>query len=450
MNWYLEKIESGDGKSPAVLYPTPGTRLFANLGDGGPIRAELTINNRVFAISGNRFFEVLSNGTSVIYSNDLINDGTVASITCGSMQVLMSSGGTAHVFDLTANTFTTIPAATLTNVSMVSFSDGYFLALRSNSNTWQISALEDATAWDPADVTTVSVFPDNVVSMIVDHREIWFLGLTRSVVYFDSGNQDFPFDVIPGAYIEQGCAAKFSAAKLDNSLFWLGADERGNGVVWRAQGYTPVRVSNHAVEFAMQGYSTISNAIAYSYQDQGHAFYVLYFPSPGKTWVYDAATGLWHERGSWVSATGQFTAHRSQCHVFAFGKHLVGDWSVGRIYEMSIGFYDDNGQAIRRVRRAPHISNEMEWILHHSMQVDLETGIGLADGQGSDPQITLRWSDDGGHTFSSEYSVSAGKMGEYKKRVIWRRLGRSRDRIYEISVSDPVPWRIIDSYLKVS
>jgi hypothetical protein len=198
--------------------------------------------------------------------------------------------------------------------------------------------------------------------------------------------------------------------------------------------------------------------VGYAYRDQGHTFWVLRFPSAnngfGATWVYDVATNMWHERGFWSQQgfTG-YSAHLSTCHVFCFGQHLVGDWNSGNVYAMSTETCQDNGQAIRRFRRAPHVSSEQVRIFHQQLQLDMEVGDGpqppLVDGAGNvrGPQIMLRWSDDGARTWGNEHWISAGQAGEYKLRAIWRRLGQSRDRVYEVAVTDPIQWRIVEAYL---
>lgn len=556
MGWYPESVESGAGISALVLYPTPGTLLFCAL-DDTPVRGEIYVGARAFAVGGSTFAEVFADGSHVTYGT-LANDSLPVSMAAGVNQILIASAGLVYVFTLAKNTLTALPVGVLTNVNQVGYCDGFFLACLNGSHTFQASALLDATNWPPLSTATISVFLDNVGAMLVDHREVWLFGLTKTVIYYNSGNFPFPFDLIPGAFIEQGIIANNSPVRLDNSVFWIGGDDRGNGIAWRAQGFTPMRVSNHAVEFAWQGYATIADARGYSYQDQGHSFWVIYFPTANKTWVFDVATGQWHERGYWNAASGIFTAHRSQNHIMAFNKHLVGDWSSGTIYQMSIAFNDDAGNPIRRVRRFPHVSTEKKWIFHHELQVDLETGLGpmppltqpasfpnsliLADSgahlwrisisdagalqttpiaggtattlflndsvlagtswqvgvslvgaltttavafnssyalslsfstgpsllQSSiqisngllqttvpfaiarDPQINLRWSDDGGHVWSNLYSMNAGQAGNFKTRAIWRRLGRSRDRVYEISCSDAIPWRIADAYLTAS
>lgn len=470
INWYPESIESGQGKSALAMYPTPGLALFATLVAGAPVggvRGAIAMNGRVFFAAGTLFAEVNAAGQLVAgHSGVILNDGLPVSMAASPKQIFLASGGTAYVYDLNANTLTPVSAATLNSVPVaaVGFSDGFFLALQANSQTFYASSPEDATTWDLSIAAVVSVFPDNILAMLVDHREIWMWGASKSVVYFDSGAQDFPFDVVPGGFIEQGIAAPASAVRLDNSVFWLGADDRGAGIGWRAQGYSPARVTNHAVEAAWASYPTIADAVGYSYQDQGHSFWVLYFPTANKTWAYDVATQMWHERSFRAAGSVVDAAHRSRCHVYAFGKHLVGDWASGNVYQMAIprasaagwSFADDFGNPIRRVRRAPHVSTEQQWIFHHEMQVDVEAGLGpqppLVDGAGAarDPQLMLRWSDDGGKTWSNERVLNCGQAGNFKTRAIARRLGRSRDRIYELCASDSIPWRIVDAYLRAT
>jgi len=462
MNWYVEQIEVEENE-PIVLYPTPG--LTQHTSSGNKTRGSVEINDRAFMVGSGNLDEIPSTAGPSTNLGNVDDDGNPVSMTAYGNQVLIASAGVAYVLDLTTNVVTPVADLAGVDVSVVDFCDGFFIVLITDTNTFRISALFDATTWDPLDEAVISVFPGNLIGLKVDHREIWVWGKLAATVYGNSGDADFPFDVLPSAsVIEGGLAAKDTPTKLDNTIFWLGRDTRGRGIVWKASGYTPSRVSNHAVEFAISQYSDIQNAVGYGYQDQGHSFYVLHFPTaevlPHKTtsatWVFDVATGLWHQRGFWDTLLADYEAHHSWNHVFAFNKHLVGDWSSGILYEMSIDFVDDNGDLIRRARRAPHISDEQKWAFHSQMQVFLESGLGpvpsLLDGAGvaRAPAANLRWSDDGGHTWSNDYATGAGQSGDYKARVIWRRLGRSRDRVYELNVSDPIPWRIIDAYLEVT
>lgn len=428
----------------------------------GPIRGELFINGRAFAVAGSNFFEVLANGTNVNWGA-VANDALPVTMAASPQQLLLASAGTAYVFDLMANTLTPISGATFSGpVAQAAICDDFFILTIQNSKEFVVSAPLNATDWITNGSAIVSVFPDNIVSMLVFQRQVWFFSDTQSVVYYDSGNI-FPFDVNPNAFIEAGSAAENSPAIFNNSIAWLGADARGNGKVWLAAGYTPTRISNHAIEFAIQSYSRIDDTVGFSYQDQGHEFYCLYFPTPSVMWVYDAMTGMWHQRGFWVQSVGQFRAAHYQNHMFAFGKHLVGDWQSGNVYQMSIpvavgtgwDFVSDAGNPIRRVRRAPHVSKEQKKQFHTELQIYVETGLGpippLVDGNGvaRDPQLMLSWSDDGGHTFGNEFILDCGRAGEFKKRARKLQLGSSRDRVYQIAMSDPIPWRVVDGYLQI-
>ena len=557
INFYPEVIE-GQGKSAVVLYPTPGTLGFFNAGADTPGRGDFTTQGRSFAVMGSQFYEIHSDGSGTKYGLALANDGTLVSWASSTTQVLIASSGFCYVFDMLANTLTPLPLSIFdgSQVSFVEYCDGFFLALRSNSDTFQYSNLLDAMTWDLLNVAQVSKFPDNVLSMMVDHDLLWFWGAKQSIIYADTGDPLFAFNPLAGAFIEQGIIAPKSRVRMDNSVFWIGGNERGDGIAWRANGFTPQRVSNHAVEFAWQGYSTMADAEGYSYQDQGHDFWVLYFPTANKTWVFDAATSTWHERAYWNATNGAFTAHHSRAHTFNFGKHLVADPFTGRINQMAISLYSDLDNPIRRVRRSAPVSSENQWIYHHQLQIDVETGLGpqppltqpslfpayliLADANGGiwsvtmndigvativagsgtpsavflndssalqsyqvgvttfgvfiatpvtfnptysfvygisttpsglnsglqifngllapvpaspqprAPQMNLRWSDDGGHTWSNIHTSDAGQAGNYKVRAIWFRLGRSRDRVYEVSVTDPIPWRILEGYLEAT
>ncbi len=451
-NWYNETNEDPNGKSPMSLLPSPGLGPGWAL-TGASVRGMIPFNGRAFSVAGVNFYELVIVGGAYHTTNNNVvaNDNNLVSFAAGPNQILLASAGILYVFDLTANTLTPVDPATYTGpISQVAYCDGFFIALTANSNRWQYSSPDDSTTWDLTNSTLISTFPDNIVGFIVAYRQPIFFGTQKTQPYYDSGNL-FTFDAVQGGLFEQGAVSGTAISFLDNSVFWLGQDARGQAIAWRLNGYTPTRISTHATEFAWQGYSTVADAISYSYQDQGHTFWHLYFPTAGKSWRYDAATGIWHEVEFFNG--GNAIAHRSQCYMFAFGKHFVGDWKSGNIYEMNIKYLTDFGNPIKRLRRAPHISNENQWMFHSELRLDVETGLGpqppLRDGAGNprDPQIMIRFSDDGGHTWSQYHSRGCGQAGKFKTQVVWYRLGRSRDRIYEFSATDPVPYRIIDGYL---
>lgn len=348
-------------------------------------------------------------------------------------------GLTVTITTVAANTLTQVEDEVFQGATTCGFIDGYIVFNQPNTQIFWITNLY-STVINPLGFASAEGNPDNLLSLLVDHREIWLFGDTSTEVWYDSGNANFPFSFIQGAYISHGIVAPFSAVRLDNTTFWLGNDEFGSGIVWRANGYAPVRISTYAIEQAIQRYPTITDAIAWTYQQDGHSFYVLNFPSGNATWVFDAATGLWHEwayLGTLAGNDGTLNRARPITHSFAFGKHVVGDWQTGYLYQMSPLFFDDDTREVQRIRRAPFIDNSLKRIFFHQFELDLEIGQGNAGNPSIpppvDPQISLRWSDDGGYTWSNYVTISMGLSGQYRKRVIWRRLGQTRSRVFEVS-----------------
>jgi hypothetical protein len=446
VNWYPEKIEGPGAKAQYALYPAPGFETFLTLATSGS-RGFHTLNGRTFAVFGSTLYELTAGATSLTRGtgiNDL--DGTPAYIVGNGdagNQIFVVGGSKGYLYDLNTNTFTQV----LDGASKAAFLDGFFLALDPQTSTLKISALEDGSSWDAGDVAQRNAGSDRWSGMLVANREIWLFGSQTTEVWYNSGAA-FPFTKNPSVFISHGILAPDSAAILDNTPIWLGQSLDGGGIVYRANGYQPMRVSNHALEYALSTYSTLADATAWTYQEQGHSFYILTFPTAGATWVYDSTTGLWHERGSWDG--NRFQGVPVYGHTFAFGYHLVGSRTSGAVYRMASSLTTDVGGAtMRRLRRAAHLSREGVRVLFDALEVHLEAGLGLASGQGSDPQIDLRWSDDGGQTWGNWYSVDAGAQGQYKTRAIWRCLGQARDRVFEVAVSDPIPWRLIDAYVTV-
>lgn len=458
VNWYPETIEGQMGSSSMALYPTPGLAAFAEVAQ--PVRAMLEINGRCFAVGGRFLYEVLATG-SVTQLGTVGNDENPAMLcTNGTLgnQLMCYSAGAIYCFSLSTNAFTG-PIGLAQNPSMLVFCSSYFVALLAGTNKFQVSNLLDGTTWNPLSIQQNETFQENISAIVSAFGFLFVLGQDgHSQVYYNAGtNQYTPFAPISGAYMEEGCGAPYSPVVMDNTVFWIGGRSGKGDIAWRANGYTPLRISTFAVETAWASYPKKgSDAVGYTYRDQGHTFWVLRFPSAnggrGATWVYDAATQTWHERGAW--GLQGYGAHISTCYAFAFGQHLVGGWSTGSIYSMSISYLDDAGTAIRRFRRSPHLASELERIFLSKLQVALEVGLGpqppLTDGAGNprDPQMIFQISRDGGKTFGVEYALNCGQTGQYRTRVIQRRLGHARDFVFDFWVTDPIPWRIIDGYVE--
>ena len=451
VNLFPEATPEG-GKEAGFLSRCAGLNLLGTIGSG-PIRGLWQFGGYGYVVSGTELYKVTTDFVATLIGT--VSGTTQVSMVDNGTQLFIAANPDGYIYNSSTLAFGAITDPDFPGAVNVGYIDGYFVFNEPNSQKVWITSLLDGTSIDPLDFASAEGSPDNLVSLAVDHREVWLFGTNTIEVWYDAGGADFPLARIQGAFIEVGCAAPYSVAKLDNSLFWLGSDARGNGIIYRANGYTGIRVSTHAVEFAIQNYQTINDAIAYTYQQEGHAFYVLIFPTENKTWVYDVAVQAWHERAGWDN--GAWTRHRSNCQMNFNNEIIVGDYENGNIYKFDLDTFTDGTYVqryLRSWRALPTGQNNLKRQSHHSLQLDIESGVGL-DGttQGDDPLISLRWSDDGGHTWGNYHDRAIGKIGASGQRVIWRRLGMTeklRDRVYEITGTDPVKISILGAELSIT
>ena len=480
VNLFPEAIPEGSGgKEAGFLLRCPGLRLLATVG-AGPIRGLWVTNGIAYIVSGSQLYSMTTSYVST-FRGTVSGTGPVSMADNGT-QLFIACNPLSYIYNVDTLVFAQITDVDFPGAGSVGYLDGYFVFNEPGTQKFWVTSLLDGTSVDPLDFASAEGYPDDVVALIVDHREIFLFGNNSVEVWYDAGTPDFPLARVQGAFMEVGCEAAYSVAKLDNSVFWLGSDARGRGVVYRANGYSPSRISTNAVEYAIQSYGNITDAIGYTYQQDGHPFYVLIFPSAEATWVYDVSTQLWHERAGF--SNGQFVRHRSNCQMSFNNEVIVGDYENGRLYAFDLDVYADNNETqkwLRSWRALPTGQNNLKRTAHHSLQLDAETGVGLVNSLGyesekliteaglyltteandylitnpymSTSEVMLRWSDDAGHTWSNEHWNSMGKIGAYGTRTIWRRLGMTekiRDRVYEVSGTDPVKIAIMGAELFVT
>jgi hypothetical protein len=342
INWMLEATAPGVSKNALWMPPTPGLSVFTTI-PGSAVTATWAQDGRAFAC-GTNFSEITSTGAVTNYGVLATNSDapTISSNGTAGNQLFITSGGNGYIFNLTTNVLTLIADADFPNGSakMGAFMDGYFLVLKSSSRQFQISALEDGTTWDGLAIGQRSEGSDNLQALVRSHREIWLLGSQTSEVWYDNGDT-FPFAPIQGVFLEYGTAAPFTVCRLGQTLVWVGQDEDGQGVVWMADGYTPKVISTPSINAYIQD-AGFTSARAWTYQADGHQFYILMLPSADKTPVYDLTTGAWHFRATWDPSACVWLPYRPQCHMYAFNTHLVGDRSTGTIYTMSASVYTES------------------------------------------------------------------------------------------------------------
>jgi hypothetical protein len=406
-----------------------GTTLTVTAVSSGTLYVGQTIQGT--GVTANTMITALGTGTGGAGTYTVSASQTIASIT------------------LYALNFTQIPSTdgAFSGATTVDIVDNYFVYNRPNTQQFgasnALSPISSNISFSSKDGA-----PDNLVALIVDHREVYLLGETSSEVWVDVGAAQFPFQRIPGTSTQHGIAAPYSVSRLGNSFAYLSRNNRGQAEIMQMNGYIPSRISNHAVENTLVG-QYIDDAISWTYQLEGHEIFVISFPTINITWAYDIASGMWH-KWLYYNNLGQYERHRGNCCAVFQGIVLVGDYANGTIYKLDKQNYTDSGQTIRRLRRTPHLVVDFQREYFDELQIQFQPGVGLAVGTGKDPQAMLRWSNDGGSTWSNEHWVTIGQQGRYKNRAIWRRLGMARDRVFEVVVSDPVNAVIVSANLKTT
>lgn len=474
LNYYLESIESGTGKEgrSAYLRRTPGLEKLLEVGSG-PIRlvhfdntpkSVLIPDTRVFVVSGNELYKLTFNSTAELWEDELMGEFDTSSGVIKAASATFDLGATVFVDGVNTylykcydsglgvvveefDDFAGFSYPTIERPVNVIWIDGYFIFCSSISNQFFVSDWNSLNV-DPLSFASAEGDPDDIMGIISNQRNLFLINERTTEVWSNTGNADFPFERVQGGFFEKGCVASYSIAEIDGIVSWLGRDKSGQGIVYASSGGRPERISTHAIEQAIAGYEDISTATAYTYQDTGHFFYVLNFDEA--TWVFDFTTKAWHERG--YTNDGEISRHRASFHSFIpeFGIHMLGDYEDSRIYQFNKDHELDDVNPISRIRVGPSISSGDKLLSHLSFQLDVQTGVGInGSDQGSDPQVVLQFSDDGGYTWSNEKWASLGQIGRRKTRVIWRRLGSSRNRIYRVICSEPVNIEILGAFIEV-
>lgn len=359
----------------------------------------------------------------------------------GNVAVLVD-GPHLYVYQVKTKTLTLSTDPAFLGATTVAEIDGWFIFNEPNTQVFYTSPVY-WNGTDPFDGTYFALkddSADNLVAVMENGRQLWLIGENTTEPWYNAGGATFPFSRLEGGLQQIGTVAPQSVARNGPGLVWLANSERGTNAVILMQGYSYTVISGQAMSYQITKYPVISDARGYVYSEEGHEFYVLIFPTADVTWVYDFHTSLWHQRASFDPATGLFHRQRVNNIVNFAGMRIGGDYENGRIYWQSRTLYADDQYPLVAVRRAPHVwdKNDRNRVINSRLQLDFFPGSGLATGQGSTPQAMLRWSDDGGQSFGNEHWANMGAIGETQARVIWRRLGMARDRVYEVRISDPV------------
>lgn len=442
VNLYAE-IQRDQDKAQFAFYGTPGTTLRKSLGDT-PIRGWIAIDNLYYVVHRGTLYSINNAGTTVSLGTlntvsgrvDMAYDGTL---------ILMVDGTNGYTFTISGATFAQIADADFPNgANTCTWIDGQFI-VDAGDDSDQFFISSNGTAWDALDFASAESQPDGIVRVFEDNGELLLFGETTTEPWGNVGGSDFPFQAIKGSIVEFGLAARWSLTKFNSGVVGLMKNTNGQVQVRFIVGYVPTPISTQEMDSIINGYSTVSDATAFAYMLGGHPMYQINFPTAMTSWLYDASTSLWTQLEHGLNGE----RHRGEMALDFINKTIIADYENGNIYDLDPDVYTDNGTAIARELVGRHFFDANNRVIVDELFIDMEPGVGLSSGQGSDPQAMLSISRNGGITFGNELWTTIGAVGKYLTRVVWRRLGLARDWVFKIRITDPIKVVITFAALKV-
>lgn len=447
----ISKQGAGKGDEPAYLFSAPGLRFHQTVG-AGPIRAVHTASNQdlLFVVSGNEVYRLEALAESPVLLGEIGTSTGLVSIADNGIQVLLVDGQHAYYNTLGEDELTEIDDPNCPPADIVSYQDGYFILNKKGTAYFFLSDLYSVD-FPELNAAAKAGNPDLLIAAFSHNRELYLLGAKTLETWYNAGASGItPFVRQNGRFSQVGCLSPGSIARVGEGFFWLGTTAEGDGVIFALENGSPKRISTHAIEFALQQEPRLNEAVAYAYLMEGHLFYILNIPGCRTTYCYDLATGQWAERQSIVS--GLHGRHLGQVHCLFKSQQVVGDYRNGKLYTFDLNTYTDAGEPRLKSRQAPHVSDTGRNIFVHLLEIDAQFGVGLTNAPPNtqaniSPTLTLEVSRDGGKTFGNPITASLGKLGDYRARARFSRLGYGRDLIFRISTTDSVDVTLLSAWL---
>lgn len=437
--------EPQDAKTPVAVRGCPGLSAFATCGSG-PVRGFAMMGGVVYCVSGTGLYSISSTGTAALVGGAVTGSGVV-SMTTNGLQLCIVNGTLGYIYTTTAG-FQVITDAAFYPANTVTFFDQYFVFDRAGTPYVFLSGLLDGTSYNALDTASAEVQPQNVQATVNQQESLIVFSTGHIETWYDSGAVNFPFQRIDGGTIERGLVAPYATVKEDNSIFFLADDL----VFYRLDGVVPRRVSTHALEQEWQTFVTVTDAFCFSMTVEGHKVVYLTFPQGNATFAWDIASGLWHRRRSYDMSSNSLGRWRANAHIRAYGQDLIGDAFSGTVGYVDVTSATEYGNPMPILLDSPQAHQDRKRLFFSNFELDIESGVGLVSGQGSDPQGMLRWSNDGSRTWSSlQKWKSLGRQGAYTTRLRWPgALGQGRQRAWRLEISDPVRRTILSATCDVS
>ena len=455
-NLYKEVSSSASAKAPYFYVKIPGLRLLSPQGSTSPCRGIFTASNfRTFVAAGTTFAELFEDGSSSTISTALRTSTGPVSMSDNGVHLLLVDGTDGWILDYETGAFTRLDSSLDAQAGFPAGAthcrciDTYFLANNPRTNQYGWSEPGDGLSWSGLNVGMKIGKPDNVIALEDCANMLWVVGMNSIEVHYDTGDYaNQLWSRYQGAIIEVGCCARYSVARYANNVFWLGVDNRGTVGVFTNDGFAPKRISERGIEQIIQR-DAYADCVAFTFAQNGHAFYVMQFPTADRTLVYDLTVGCWYNWTYLRAEDGTIHRWRGSFAAYNWSRNLLGDTDTDAVYWSDQAAYaNDNPDGsgvnyIRVVKTSPVGFQAGAWIRYNWFQPMFQPGMGLpydtAQGVGSDPVAMVAWSNDSGATWSNERRVSLGRQGEYQKRSRVTMCGTSRNRQWRITVTDPSP-----------
>jgi hypothetical protein len=462
INWFSQVNPIEGAKSEIVLTGTPGLTSRVTLAADAEVRGAIVMGSALYVAAAGKLYSVDTDWAATELGDLDTTTGPVTMDEDGDY-VMLTDGTSGYTYRLSTTTFAKITDGDFIGAGSTTFLDGYFITFEPDSQKMQISSANNPTAWNASEISYASGKSDNLVRVIATKANKWCFGKASTEIWYNSGATDYPFERVPAAVLDIGLASVAGVCRISfarynedatDALCFL-SDKRDIRVAYAVQ---TQMISTPAVNKVLAELTSIDDVILYSYTQEGYTHVVVCCPTDDKTLVWNSTSGHWYDWQSWKIVYGSDYAddtefdhrHRSNCYAYFNGFHVVGDYLNGKLYTMETGTYKDDTYAIRRVATFPTISehDSRKHLVHRNFMVEMETGVGLdGDTQGDDPMLMMRMSDNHGWTWGPEAWRSMGKMGERDLKICrWSKLGKSRDRTYQLILSDPVKPILIRAY----
>jgi hypothetical protein len=441
INWYPH-IPEVPALNAETLRGTPGIYQVCTSGLSvtDSSRGETTFKSRLYVVNGPTLFRVNADHT-MTNLGQIESDARVTMVNNDNQLLILVPGGAGYIFTDDPDNLVEITDSDFRangDPLYACFIDGYF-CFTTTDKKFIISALQDGLDYNALDFGSAESSPDGVVVPFVYNNQLIVGGEFTLEVFNNVGGADFPFQRT-GLFFQQGVFAPFSPTQTKDTILFVGGGENESPAVWALSGNTTQKVSTQAIDDILQRLTAdeVADIYGWSYGQAGH--YFVGFSLPDTCLVFDTTTSRWHERQSRVELTSgaiDTISYRVRGFATAYGRLYVTDSRDGRIGVADIDTYTEYDSVIVRTMATQPFQNNMDPFFLPYLEVTIESGVG--NSACPDPQITLQISRDGGKTWSDERARSIGAVGQYNRRAVWRRNGRtSRFDVYRLIMSDPV------------